>query len=429
MGHQRFLGTSPRPACRRHPDSRVWKDGTYGKSGHRRPRYRCFPRDESRSHVFTELLPRKQAHEGICLYCERPVALHEGAPAPRRYRYAVREIAETLISVGRGTTYRGAARQIRYGTGQRAGNDGRLVTDWLDAFVPCLYLAERETQWPRYVMLDALPFRLTAKDGRPANASAFTILAAMGQNYPSPETAETSSERQLLALRAYPGRPTAQQRGDWIDFLTELKDGLSGEPPVQFVVDLDPMIARAIKTVWPDAESGVPSADPIGPVVWWCHWHVANLLREHLAGAGFLPDTPLYKQVDRALADIAHWEAFTLDIAALRGPRLRTLRNYVRRISPKLAWQVAHRYRYVLASGALESYLADVRSALADRRGQFRNRERLNRLLELMVLEGNGKASVPKYSSLIRAELELNGGFGMPRRQSLDPAKSSSLRV
>jgi hypothetical protein len=309
---------------------------------------------------------------------------------------------------------------------QPGNRDWKLIADWIETFAPCVYLAERETAWPRYVMLDALPFRLTARGGRGANASAFTILAAMGQDSPS---ALSSEGQRVLALRAFPGRAVAQQRPDWIEFLTELRDKLAGGTPAEFVVDLDPMIARAIKTVWPDAELAVPGANSMGPVIWWCHWHLGNVFQKHLADAGFLPDTPLQKQVQPALNSLSEWDAFTQAIAALRGPQYRALRNYMRKVSPKITWQVDHRYHYVAANGALETYLNTVRSGLNDRRGRFLNRERLNRLLELMVLEANSKASVPRYSKLIRAELEANKGFGMPRRQIIDPHNQPSLRV
>jgi hypothetical protein len=36
----------------------VHLEGTYGRPGHRRQRYKCFPAGGGRAHVFTELLPR-----------------------------------------------------------------------------------------------------------------------------------------------------------------------------------------------------------------------------------------------------------------------------------------------------------------------------------------------------------------------------------
>src|SRR5665647_2207392 len=48
----------PRPE---HAGSRVKLDGTYGKAGHRRQRYKCSPREGGRPHVFTELLPREES--------------------------------------------------------------------------------------------------------------------------------------------------------------------------------------------------------------------------------------------------------------------------------------------------------------------------------------------------------------------------------
>ena len=89
-----------RPACPRHPRSRVWFDGTYGRGERQRQRYKCLPVDGDPAHVFTEELPRTIDVDGECLECERPLAAHEGPPAPRAFEYTVREIAEQLAAQG-----------------------------------------------------------------------------------------------------------------------------------------------------------------------------------------------------------------------------------------------------------------------------------------------------------------------------------------
>ncbi len=68
-----------------HAGSRIKLDGTYGKPGHRRQRYRCSPRG-GQPHVFTELLPREEAWHGSCNRCERKVERREGPKAPRHYQ-------------------------------------------------------------------------------------------------------------------------------------------------------------------------------------------------------------------------------------------------------------------------------------------------------------------------------------------------------
>jgi len=95
----------PRPE---HARSRVRFDGHYGRPEHRRQLYRCVPANGDRPHRFTEVLPREEAWHDACEACERPVHLHEGPHAARRYQFVARGIAEALQAVGAGATYRQA---------------------------------------------------------------------------------------------------------------------------------------------------------------------------------------------------------------------------------------------------------------------------------------------------------------------------------
>jgi hypothetical protein len=85
-----------------HAGSRVRFDGHYGEPGHRSQLYRCVPANGDRAHRFTELLPREEAWRDACQTCERPVHLHEGPHAARRYQFVARGIAEALQAVGAG---------------------------------------------------------------------------------------------------------------------------------------------------------------------------------------------------------------------------------------------------------------------------------------------------------------------------------------
>src|SRR5680860_759722 len=93
----------PRPE---HAGSRVRLDGLYGKPGHRRQRFRCMPANGEKAHRFTERLPREEAWHDACEICERPVGLHEGPHAARHYQFVARGIAEALVAVGGGASYR-----------------------------------------------------------------------------------------------------------------------------------------------------------------------------------------------------------------------------------------------------------------------------------------------------------------------------------
>jgi hypothetical protein len=77
-----------------------------------------------------------------------------------------------------------------------------------------------------------------------------------------------------------------------------------------------------------------------------------------------------------------------------------------------------------VAVGPLEPF-AVVRNRLEHRRGTFKNRERLNRLLMLMQLDLNEQASEQRYAEVIRDELLANGGISARRRQIIDRAGAS----
>src|SRR5450759_4613458 len=179
----------PRPE---HAGSRIKLDGTYGKPGHRRQRYKCSPRRGGKPHVFTELLPREESWHGSCEHCERRLERREGPKAPRHYQFVARGIAEAPQAVGAGSSYMRASRvtrdrarrfRIDVETGElRESDHGQLLADWVEVFAPVVFEAFRPAAWPAdgSLLLDHLPFRVRALDasGRriPAGKVAFDVF-------------------------------------------------------------------------------------------------------------------------------------------------------------------------------------------------------------------------------------------------------------
>jgi hypothetical protein len=83
--------------------------GFNGPRDHHRQRYWCVPSNGDRPHRFTEPLPREESWHDACELCERDVEFHEGPHAARWYEFVARGIAEALVIVGAGSTYREAA--------------------------------------------------------------------------------------------------------------------------------------------------------------------------------------------------------------------------------------------------------------------------------------------------------------------------------
>ena len=145
----------PRPE---HAGSRVRFDGQYGAPGHRRQYYKCIPANGDRPHRFTELLPREESWKDACELCERGVEFHEGPHAARKYQFVARGIAEALVAVGAGASYReaaGVAREraqrlrVDRATGElRFTRHGSLVMDWVEVFAPVVFEPFRPRAWP-----------------------------------------------------------------------------------------------------------------------------------------------------------------------------------------------------------------------------------------------------------------------------------------
>lgn len=410
----------PKPECPRHPRSRVWFDGTYGRPGRRRQRFKCVPRDGEPTHVFTELLPRTIAHDHECLECERPLAPHEGPPAPRFFEYTTRQIAQALLDVGSGVTYRRAGRNLRELANRTNGRysrfDGSNVADWVELFAPAIFHVYRPRQWPRLVMLDGLPFAVSGHAlnqlGHPlqGGSPAFHVFGAMGY-YRAHET-------KLVGLQAFPGFGFQQGRPYWVEFLRSLNEQFEGAPE-QIVCDGDRNLIAAINEVW------LPG-DPASPEIFICHHHLRDSLTDKLRGAQIAAADPLYVAALEAFTSPAHWRAFE-ELVDARRPRIRTVVNWVRRNGDRVAYQVAHSRGRVTNTGPLETYFSELRHKLDDRRGGLSNRERLNRMLMLMMLNQRGVHSAADWAKIIREYLSDNSGRAGRRRQIDDRRGQPSL--
>jgi len=409
----------PRPG---HARSRVKLDGTYGKPGRRRQRYRCRPR-VGKSHVFTELLPREESWQDSCEQCERRVQRREGPKAPRHYQFVARGIAEAIHAVGAGATYMRASRvasdrahRFRFDaeTGElRESDHGQLVADWVELFAPVVFEPQRPRAWPveGSLLLDHLPFRVRALDasgGRiRAGRVAFDVFCAVGYRAGKPL---------LWRAEAF---PTAHPV-NWSAFL----GALPGEPK-RVVCDAHGGMLQAISERWPGAE------------LHQCEWHLQHALERLLAKE--LRSSPsseleeLRTRAEGALTGPSFWRPF---VRAVRAAENESLDRWIAVNGPTIEAQFAQRpppsrrpVDMPLTTSALEQITRPIVAALYPRRYALKNRERLNRLLMLQQLHVNGDDDLQVYAKTIRAWLEANGGRPAGRRRGIaDPALSPSLR-
>jgi len=409
----------PRPE---HAGSRVRLDGTYGKLGHRRQRYKCSPRGGGKPHVFTELLPREESWHGSCEHCERQLERREGPKAPRHYQFVARGIAEALHAVGAGSSYMRASRVTRdrarrfrvdVETGElRESDHGQLLADWVEVFAPVVFDAYRPPAWPTEgtLLLDHLPFRVRALDasGRriPAGKVAFDVFCGVGY---------CAGKPRLWLAQAF----VSAQPANWSAFL----GSLPGHPK-RIVCDAHGGMLQAIEARWPQAE------------LHRCEWHLQHALDRLLAKeARNDPGEELRELRERAegaLVGPPSWHQF---VRAARVAENESLDRWIAVNAATIEAQFARRALtprrpdMPLTTAALEQITRPIVAALYPRRYALKNRERLNRLLMLLQLHVNGDDDVQAYVRAIRAHLESHGGRPLKRRRALaDPASSPSLR-
>jgi len=416
--------SATRVRCRRseHAGSRVKLDGTYGRPGHRRQRFKCSP-SGGKPHVFTELLPREESWQDSCEQCERQVERREGPKAPRHYQFVARGIAEGLHAVGAGATYmrasrvaRDRARRFRLDpeTGElRETDHGQLVADWVELFAPVVFEAQRPAAWPSEgsLLLDHLPFRIRALDvnGKPIPAGrvAFDVFCAVGYRAGKPR---------LWRAEAFASAHPA----NWSAFL----GGLPGEPR-RIVCDAHTGMLRAIAERWPEVE------------LQQCEWHLQHALERLLHKESRAHPREeldeLRERAEGALTGPSFWQPF---VRAARLIENESIDRWIAVNRPTIEEQFARRpplsrrpADQPLTTSALEQLTRPIVAALYPRRYALKNRERLNRLLMLQQLHLNGEDDVQAYAKTIRLWLESHGGRPAGSRRAItDPAGEPSLR-
>jgi hypothetical protein len=416
MSWSKANAVCPRPE---HAESRVRFAGRHGPEGHRRQRYWCVPANGDAPHRFTEALPREESWNDACESCERGVDLHEGPHAARHYQFVARGIAEALVMVGAGSTYRDAAlvareraKRLRAGPdgGPRFSRHGSLVMDWVEVFAPVVFEPYRPRSWPQSgsLLLDDLPFKVRdPESGR--HRIAFRIFAAMGYE---------RGRAKLWRLEAF----TTKSQPDWEAFL----GALSGAPP-RVVCDNDLGLVPAVRARFPDAE------------LYLCEWHLRHAL-ERLMGK-LRTEQPEHREaIDELLPDVeaafagpSFWAPFTERCHAAGIPRVsewlnstgQIVEDQFRRRGPRASRPAD----MPLSTSPLDAFINPIRTAIGPRAYGLKNRERSNRMLMLMQLHANHQDDERAYVRHIRDCLELNQGRPTAARRAVaDAGGAASLR-
>ena len=382
------------PVCPRgHPDGRVVRDGIQKDGGRPRQRWRCILPGGS-YHRFLGVVSRTYTSLETCVECENHVAPYEGPAAPAQFEYLIREIAGALVDVGRGSTYTDAARRVRMtsmvntaGKLPREVKNGQTVAEWMADFVPVVAAPHAQSRWPEVLVLDSVPFWWSAVGDITTKTSLYSVLAAYGYD-------ENGKNGRVWRLEAHP----TQTATAWGEFLASLPGA-----PLSIIADEDLGIRGAIMARW-------------GRTFWMDRYHACEY---HLHSSGSLAlsrtvgTSELHGMFHDALTSREAWDAFE---TAVEQSGLLPVQTWVQIHRDQIRRQTTRRSTIapVYANGALENALSEVRTIIADRAFSFRNRARLNLLLELIRLGLLRAENASDYATAIRAHLIKHQGH--PKR-------------
>lgn len=378
--------------------------------------------DGAPAHRFTETLPRivtagEAGH--ACVECATTLEPWEGQPAPRLYGFTARHVAQALVMVARGQSYRRTAGSIRTAAGRPLSDvvrvtaqgrrlappqeHGQLVSDWVEVFAPVIWAAYAPVRWPQWVLIDDTSFRVSRPD-RSRGEEAFTVLGAVGYG--------PDERPQVIALEAVPtvDIPT------WTAFLRSLK----GTP--QVVVGDGGLPLTAAERTWGRRRPA--------PQLRRCHWHLArNLTRSLPAEVQRDPTDPVHRLITGALRDVQGWRQLQEQIAArsAAGGYLTALKT-VLALEPVMHGQLQHSGPGPRSVGPLEQFFRELSATLGPRAGRLTNKTRADALLKLLAADRNGWTDESAWAELIRTHLLTQHGQPRQQRQHTDPGHTPSLR-
>jgi hypothetical protein len=333
------------------------------------------------------------------------VHVHQGPVGLYNGLYEVREIAEALVSISKGMTYTEAARQLRavYWRGHtkmtRARNtveSGQTVADWLNQFGPVISAAWAENEWPECIVLDSTTFRfLNPTTGN--QDQLFAVLAAWGYE-------SDNDKGRLWRVEARPDHTNT----DWQSFL----EALPGRPR-SVVCDADLAIISGVRLHWGRGRNAVPFQH--------CEHHLRERVLKALRADRLAYATTIPGMLRTAFTSPVAWNNFV--VAVMNEPLALRTQAWVRQWDNKMRTQTTRRSLLPAhhSTGALDPKLQVIRQALYERKWTFRNRERMNLLLDLIRLRLNRHATERTWTVLIREHLDENGGIPVRPRRLEDP--------
>lgn len=260
------------------------------------------------------------------------------------------------------------------------------------------------TEWPDAVVLDALPLNLRSAraSGQPSQGSKTGVMVMGAYGY---RAGSGKGEIWKLGVRG------GEDQVEWEDFLRSMP---TVQPPTWVVCDRVGATSAAARADWPSA------------TIYICEDHLRRLLIEKLDEDGFFRGSKLYAMANSAFANQRGWDKWKIALAAEHAPEAA---NWTKKHEKLMARQFAvYQPGRPRSTGGIETPLDAIRRRIGKRHYVFRNRARLERLLNLMAVELRGEASEIRFAEVIRQTPTVRRRAKSDRRR-LDDHGGSSLKA
>lgn len=451
----------PMPACPRHLDASVKRNGMYGPDERRRQIYRCRPADGDPAHNFTPVLPRAHvdADSKPCSECSEQRGLHHGeTAAARRHRWSTKIVARGLERLSLGMPYGkvsrkaleeidapiGAARRQSPKTTDVSAKkisprsrESHLVwhiaADWVESFAPVIWepieadlretarterarldaaiAAGQPLERPQVIVIDDKPIWSGQGSRRKRRDEGFHVLVVSEVSW------EKSGPRLRLRLARAMAKSTTAA---WRLIFDEL-----GYAPDFVVSDADTAILAAVRAHYPASTHLIPSLH-----------HLSEAIERGLNHPDVVRHLALLSR-DGALGSLEAWRQWWEDLSAMVGPdkKFDGLRaNYEEAMAAVLPDIIANPGLPV-ANAGVEVQIREEVNRVLYQRSQFANIERTNHLFDLMVAQAHGAFThLDVVAQQLRDDAAAHDGWTVALRSIDDPRGSdrrkpySSLR-
>jgi hypothetical protein len=390
-------------------------------------------------HYFTE---PKQSRTPVhplglrCPECSVERTMHDGVPIANEWDFEAGLIADALIEVGSGASFRQAAQAMRVAARRFETVNGVPVVSlfggsvmrYLDHFGTLIQEHVEHREWPEVLVLDALPLRQrVVRDDDPFSveqAGSGAILVAVGYTDPVAHHRRRTRDDDDALVEQKPRTRRVPHvwkiaiaggynRWAWRDFLASL----SGKPK-WIVADGESAVRLGVKLRWGDG--------PDAPIVYSCEGHLQRKFRDRALTEDKLPPVevwrlwPEYKRGVPA-EDQPRGPLWTRDdyrrlldaVLAFPEDRVANISSWLRYHDEVIRRQFALRDEFpgfTRGNGAVEAVIDQLRDLLGERTKVIQNVYRTNLMLGLIHAHLGHHDDRDLYVRIIRDELARTNG-------------------